>query len=392
MLRRVLLFVAIWLGGSGLIVGAVLHPLIPGGWYTIILAVLGIIYPVRVIASGLSGATYPSALTRLFVIRPFWYAMLCMPLLAIAGSAGALVGALAGHAGLVAQWSIAGAALVLAAVALAGYFGSRTLVEKRLDVTLPRLPPSFEGMRIVQISDLHVGPHTPHDHLQRVAAVVRAAQPDLVAITGDQVDDFAHDADRFVEYFGRFDAPHGSVAIAGNHDVFAGWDAVARGLAKGDITVLVNDAIALDRGDDRLWVCGTGDPAGRGWRSGGGSHVAPDIGRTLARVPPHEMVIALAHNPALWPALVERGVDLTLSGHTHYGQLAVPQKNWSLASLFLEFAMGHHQREASLLYINPGTNYWGLPLRIGTPPEVTVLTLRAGDARIAVKDLSTSTH
>jgi predicted MPP superfamily phosphohydrolase len=73
--------------------------------------------------------------------------------------------------------------------------------------------------------------------------------------------------------------------------------------------------------------------------------------------------------------LAKRGVDLTLSGHTHYGQFAVPKWNWSIAGLFLELSMGFHRQGDSLLYINPGTNYWGIPLRIGTPPEVTVITL-----------------
>ena len=211
---------------------------------------------------------------------------------------------------------------------------------------------------------------------------VREAEPDLIAITGDQVDDFAHDAARFVEFFGGLTSTMGSVAIAGNHDVFAGWDAVARRLAEGGITVLVNQAMPLHRDGHRVWLAGTGDPAGGSWRSGGGTHAAPDVDRTLAGVPDDEMVIVLAHNPALWPALAARGVDLTLSGHTHYGQVAIPWLRWCLASAFLDLAMGAHQRDDALLYINPGTNYWGLPLRVGTPPEVTVLTLRGGDAAV----------
>jgi predicted MPP superfamily phosphohydrolase len=141
------------------------------------------------------------------------------------------------------------------------------------------------------------------------------------------------------------------------------------------ITVLVNDAIELEHRSQRFWVAGTGDPAGRG-RGRGTSDAAPDIARTLARVPAGAFTIALAHNPGLWPELALRGVDLTLSGHTHYGQLSIPRMGWSLASLFLEHAMGWHSRGNALLYISPGTNYWGLPLRLGALPEVTVLTLR----------------
>jgi predicted MPP superfamily phosphohydrolase len=100
---------------------------------------------------------------------------------------------------------------------------------------------------------------------------------------------------------------------------------------------------------------------------------------TLAGIPPGAVVVALAHNPILWPALAERGVALTLSGHTHHGQLSVPHLSWSLASVFLEHAMGGYQASGSLLYINPGTNYWGLPFRIGALPEVTVIELRRGE-------------
>ena len=72
-------------------------------------------------------------------------------------------------------------------------------------------------------------------------------------------------------------------------------------------------------------------------------------------------------------------MELTLSGHTHYGQLVIPWLKWSLASPFLEHAMGEHRSGRSHLYINPGTNYWGIPFRIGTSPEVTVLTLRRSE-------------
>jgi predicted MPP superfamily phosphohydrolase len=230
-------------------------------------------------------------------------------------------------------------------------------------------------MQIVQISDLHVGPHTSRRHLARIAAAVRDARPDLIAITGDQVDDYAGDVEPFAAAFGGLSAPLGVFAIPGNHDVYAGWPEVRRGMEAMGIRVLVNQSVPLERNGARFWLAGTGDPAG------GRSAAGPDIPRTLASVPSDGFTIALAHNPALWPALAERGVDLTLSGHTHYGQLAIPWLDWSLASPFLKHAMGAHRQDGSLLYINPGTNYWGIPLRVGTRPEVTVLTLRRAPLR-----------
>ena len=121
-------------------------------------------------------------------------------------------------------------------------------------------------------------------------------------------------------------------------------------------------------------MVGTGDPAG-----GRGAEVAPDIERSLEGVPRGAFVLALAHNPALWPALAQRGVALTLSGHTHWGQLAFPRLNWCLASPFLELAMGSHARGASLLYIHPGTGYWGIPFRLGHAAQVAIITLRRGE-------------
>ena len=105
---------------------------------------------------------------------------------------------------------------------------------------------------------------------------------------------------------------------------------------------------------------------------------APDIAATLAGIPAGTFTIVLAHNPALWPPLAEAGVSLTLSGHTHWGQLSINRAGWSLANPFLELAMGAYRRGDSLLYVSPGTNYWGIPFRIGARAEVTILTLRAG--------------
>jgi predicted MPP superfamily phosphohydrolase len=142
------------------------------------------------------------------------------------------------------------------------------------------------------------------------------------------------------------------------------------------VTVLVNHAVRLRHNGVEFSLGGTGDPAGNQFRREGGDSAAPDLARMLAEIPEGAFSIVLAHNPALWPPLAARGVSLTLSGHTHYGQLAT--QNWSLATPFLELAMGSHERNGALLYISPGANYWGIPFRIGALPEVTVLTLRGG--------------
>lgn len=351
-----------------LIIGALLAPILPGYGLPVLIAALVSALPLLFFSRIRTG--YPPATVRLWVIRPFWYIQLGLPLIAAGGALGFLAGAPFGAAVSAGRWALLIAASAYAVTAVAGYIGSRWLQVKELDARFPDLPASLEGMRIAQVSDLHVGPHTPRSYLAAVARAVQDARPDLIAITGDQVDDYARDVAHFAAAFSELSAPLGVFAIPGNHDVYAGWPAVRAGLEAMGITVLVNDAVAIQRGEGRFWLAGTGDPAGRGGEAG------PDLARTLARVPKGAFTIVLAHNPALWPGLAQRGVHLTLSGHTHHGQLSIPRLGWNLASPFLEHSMGSHRQGESLLYINPGTNYWGLPFRIGALPEVTVLTLR----------------
>ena len=142
------------------------------------------------------------------------------------------------------------------------------------------------------------------------------------------------------------------------------------------MTTLVNAHATVTHRGETFAIAGTGDPAAGGFGSAFGG---PDVQATLAGIPDEMFVLALAHNPALWPALSAHEVPLTLSGHTHWGQLAIPSLNWCLASPFLKHAMGWHAAGASLLYIHPGTNYWGIPFRLGTPAEVAVITLRRGE-------------
>jgi uncharacterized protein len=364
-----------WNAVPWLVLGGLFSPALPGGWGAVLALALLVLLPLWALLRGFGGKAYPSAAIRLWVLRPFWYAQLFLPLLAIGGILGVLVGLPFGIRQLAGRWTVAAVAGILFVASLWGYLGTRRLVAKALDVSFPRLPEELEGMRIVQLSDLHVGPQTSRRHLARIVAAVRASQPDLIVLTGDQVDDFAGDVAPLGSALGGLDAPLGVIAIAGNHDVYAGWPAVRGGMEALGWTVLVNEAIALEWNGTRFWVAGTGDPAGYGGPTGADPSVVPDVARTLASVAPGAFTLALAHNPSLWPALAARGVALTLSGHTHYGQLALPRLGWSVASPFLELAMGAHRRGDSVLYINPGTNYWGIPFRIGALPEVTVVTL-----------------
>lgn len=340
---------------------------------------------------------YPTAPFRLLVVRPALYAQLLLPLVAAGGALGAALGLVARALGADATaggWARGGAAGVLGAAALVllvGWLGSRRLVVREIEARVPGLAPEFDGLRVVQLSDLHVGPHTSRRFLARVARNTAALRPDLIAVTGDLVDDRPEDVPAFAALLAQLSAPLGTWLIPGNHDVYAGWSAVERGLRQWtDAHVLVNDAVVLRRGAASLALLGTGDPAGAGGpsappRAHGQTHAAPDLPRAFARVPDGVPVLAFAHNPALWPALARRGAALTLSGHTHWGQFAFPRRGWSLASPFQPHAMGGYQDGDALLFVHPGTGFWGIPFRIGAYPEVTAITLRrADDAGLAI--------
>ena len=331
---------------------------------------------------------YPGAIFRVLVVRVLLYTQLVLPFASAAALIGILVGLAFGHAlaiGAALTGAVVGSATI---VLLAGYFGSRRLVVREVEARVPGLPSDFDGVRIAQISDLHVGPQTSRRFLQRVAESVGRSAPDIIAVTGDVVDDRAEDVPWYAAAFAQLRAPLGVYLIPGNHDIYAGWDAVARSLRQStDATILVNESRVVERRGARLAIVGTGDPAAgpRRMTPSPNETAAPDVERALAHVPAATTIVAFAHNPALWPGLAERGVALTLSGHTHWGQFALPRLGWSLASPFLEHAMGGHRAGDALLYINPGTGYWGIPFRLGAFPEITMVTLRVADeASLAV--------
>ena len=374
---RILLYLAVAWGT----LAALAHGALAWGATAVGLVALYVTVPLVIVLVYRGWPFYPGAAFRLLVVRPFWYTQLLLPVVAAAGLIGMIAGLPFGQA-LATGRITAGAVLAFALLTLVGgYIGSRRLVVRRVDAEVPGLPPEFESFRIAQLSDLHIGPHSSRHFLGRVVTATQALEPDAIAVTGDLVDDRSEDVSIYAEALGGLRAPAGVFMIPGNHDVYAGWEDVEHALRAARLgTVLVNEVHVVRRGDAQLALVGTGDPAGG---RPGATRVAPDVERALTSVPRHATVVAFAHNPALWPQLAARGVALTLSGHTHWGQFALPRLGWSLASPFLRHAMGAHQERDSLLYISPGTGYWGIPFRLGAAPDITLVTLRRAAAAAA---------
>jgi predicted MPP superfamily phosphohydrolase len=368
--RLAVYFIACWS-----MVGLLAHDVVPFSLLITVALALYTTLPLAVFLGAGGWPAYPSAAVRLWIMRPFWYAQLTLPLVTIAGLVGLAAGSAIGQPVLGGRAFAAVVGAGMLGLFVAGYIGSRRLVIHELDVSIPTLPRAFDGLTIAHISDLHVGPQIPSRRLHRIRNTLDRLAPDVIVVNGDLVDDRWEDVATYAAAFSGLAAPLGVFITPGNHEIYSGWDAVERELvARGLGVLLVNESRALERHGNALHIVGIGDPAAQH----DAPRAAPDVERALANVPPDATVVAFVHNPLLWPVLAEYGVSLTLSGHTHWGQFALPRFGWSLASPFLAHAMGAYRRDDAMLYISPGTGYFGIPFRIGAPGEIALVRLRRG--------------
>jgi predicted MPP superfamily phosphohydrolase len=262
--------------------------------------------------------------------------------------------------------------LALSPFALALYgtlFGARVLRRERVTVPVEGLPSGWEGARIVQLSDLHSGRHVTSERLQGIARRAARLKPDVLVVTGDIVHNSPAFAKQAAEAIAAIPATYGVFACLGNHDFWAGPDAVEKALVDAGVQVLRNRGVLLERGGDGLWLCGVDDP----WNG------KFDLAAALAGKPEGVATVLLSHQPNTWPRAQELGVQLQLSGHTHGGQLALLwlHRSLSLARLVTPFVAGLYRAGASYLYVNRGAGSVMPMVRIGARPEVTEVTLTA---------------
>ncbi len=243
---------------------------------------------------------------------------------------------------------------------------------RTIEISIAGLGAAFEGYRIAQLSDLHIGGLGPRRHAERWVARANALDVDLVALTGDYVTSgttFHHD---IASALTQLRARDGVVAVMGNHDYFGDGEPLMSLLRGGGVTVLGNEHRIITRGDDRLVIAGVDDTYTR----------RADIERALAGRDEGLPLVALAHDPQLFRELARRGAALVLSGHTHWGQLALPfvAERVNLSRLSYRYHAGLYYSGASTLYVHPGLGTTGPPVRLGAPPEITVLRLRRAEA------------
>jgi predicted MPP superfamily phosphohydrolase len=267
--------------------------------------------------------------------------------------------------------SVREATLALAGLGTLAGLSGRPRVNHH-DVSIAGLPASFDGYRIAQISDLHCGPFASGARVDRWVARVNELDADLVAVTGDLIASGSAFVPVVAASLGKLRGRDGVYACMGNHDYFTDGEEMVRALERAGLDVLRNRGVELRRAEETLYLAGVDDT----W-----TH-RNDLTRALAERPPGTPAVLLAHDPALFPEAAAHRVDLTLSGHTHGGQIGVPflTKRFNLARLMTPFTTGIYRDGSSILYVNRGLGATGLPVRLAVPPEIAVITLRRAEA------------
>jgi predicted MPP superfamily phosphohydrolase len=238
------------------------------------------------------------------------------------------------------------------------------------EVRLPGLDAKLDGLRVAQLSDLHVGALTPKSWAMAWARAANRRAPDLAVVTGDMVTSGTDFHEDIAEAVGSLRATLGVFVSMGNHDYFGEGEPLVSLLRGRDVTVLRNEGQVVERGGVGFWLAAIDDT----WTG------RDDIEKAMRGRPDGATTVLLAHDPDSFDEAADAGADLVLSGHTHAGQIAIPflPRRLSLANLAHRYVVGFYRRGRSTLFVHPGLGTTGPPIRIGAAPEVTILVLRAG--------------
>ena len=380
-MRRVALVVAILAIALGLLAAAhlyvatrlVIDPGLDGSARGVALCVIGML-GVGMVLQPLAERFYrPPALRWLSWIPLLWMGVLLLTVVMLGITDGALwlLGAgPAEGAARIRAISVVGVVAVATAVGLRAALAIPPV--RRVEVRIERWPESLDGFRIVQLSDIHVGPILQRKFVERLVAEVNRLAPDLVALTGDLVDGSVRQLAGEVAPLGDLSAPHGVYFVTGNHDYYSGVEAWLARICELGIRPLRNQRVQIGEGDGVFDLAGVDDHRGD-WVRGS----SEDLEQALRDRDPDRPVVLLAHDPTSFGRARAMQVDLQISGHTHGGQI------WPflyLVRLAVPQVAGLLQRGRSQLYVSRGTGFWGPPIRLFAPSEITEIVIRPGSA------------
>jgi hypothetical protein len=264
--------------------------------------------------------------------------------------------------------TLAGGTLVLGGVGL--YGAKKKPAVREILLPIAGLHPDLEGFAIVQITDIHLSSTIGRPFLEEVVRQVNALAPDMVAVTGDLVDGRVVHLGEAASPLRDLSSPHGTFFVTGNHEYYFNAKDWIDHLTHVGVTVLTNEHRLIQRGQGRLLVAGVPDRFAERFIPDHHS----DPAKALAGAPEAHVKLLLAHQPMGVYEAARAGFDIQISGHTHGGQFFP----WTaVVGLNQHFMSGLYRQGQTLLYVSRGTGYWGPPMRLGAPSEITRLILTA---------------
>ena len=265
-------------------------------------------------------------------------------------------------------------------------FGKNNVRTRQANIPSPDLPGTFDGFKIIQFSDTHLGSFGKNQAVvEKAVKIINAEQAGLVVFTGDLANHFAEELDGWQDIFSSIKATHGKYAILGNHDYgdYYPWNSeqekadnarrIRSFFKDTGFRLLCNESTIIEKNNAGFPLIGVenwGEPPFKKYG---------DINKALAGTASFPFKILLTHNPSHWETeiLGQKDINLTLSGHTHGMQVGIETGNtkWSPAKLRYPQWGGLYEKKGQYLYVNRGLGFIGFPMRIGMPPDVTILNL-----------------
>ena len=255
--------------------------------------------------------------------------------------------------------------LISFAVVIYGYFEALSIRAEHVTVETPKIPETIGRLRVVQISDVHLGLIVGKSRLKRILEKVKDAHPDIFVSTGDLVDGQMDELDTLTDMFQNVPTTYGKFAVTGNHEFYAGLDRALAFTKKAGFTILRGEGLTVS---NILNVVGVDDPARKRYVK----DLAASEKTLLEKMPGEKFTLFLKHQPVISSESLGR-FDLQLSGHTHKGQIF---PFYLFTKLFYRMHTGLSKLKGNaLLYVSRGSGTWGPPVRFLSPPEVTIIDI-----------------
>ncbi len=281
---------------------------------------------------------------------------------------------------------IATSTFIVITMLVGAYITPRNYELNKVIIKIPNLPESFNGYKIIQISDVHLGSwNNKYKRFNRVIKLINNQNADIIVFTGDMVNNYADEAKGWEPYFLQLKVKSSKFAIKGNHDYgdYTDWDTpVKRSINNLNIDqafedfgfkLLLNEHVYLKKGKDSVCLVGVENFGGKR------TFNYSDLPKALQNTNPEEIKILLSHDPNHWDAEIRKhkNIVLTLAGHTHAAQMGIKIGDWLLspAAFIFKYSAGLYKVDNQYIYVNRGLGYIGLPLQIGVRPEITLIEL-----------------